>query len=167
MLLSAFMLSQRWCTSHRTHDNVRDNCLLGCAGSPDSLSGIMSAAFRSGWLWAPSMTPIPVPMSHVHGLGDASAVVCHTASDRKLILATMSYHAVRATHRQQGPLAYGRATTPSKFEHLRALISKGLLEEYHKLLFDPGIRVWQPAVQKAFQGDTSTTTCCNATSMPN
>lgn len=45
----------------------------------------------------------------VHDLDDSSDVVCHTAAGRRLILATLSYHAVRATRRQQGPLAYGRA----------------------------------------------------------
>lgn len=43
------------------------------------------------------------------GLGDSGDVACHTAPCWRLHRATLSYHAVCAPRRQQGPLSYGRA----------------------------------------------------------
>lgn len=42
-------------------------------------------------------------------LGDSGDVVSHTASYRRLLIATLAYHAVRAARRQHGLALFGRA----------------------------------------------------------
>lgn len=47
-------------------------------------------------------------VSDFFGLGDSGDVINPAASFRRLIQATLAYHAVRAARRQQGPLNHGR-----------------------------------------------------------
>lgn len=85
-----------WCMWHCMHDTTKDTCLYGCEGQPDSLSHYLRcwplrlavALFDAGDPTASA--------TEFFAVGDSSDVTDAVGSFRRLVLATLGYHATRA-----------------------------------------------------------------------
>lgn len=112
-----------WCTSHRMHDGTRDMCLFGCAGQGDCLAHYLRCAPVRMTVGIFDESDPHTSVADFFGLGEAADVSDPPAAFRRLILATLGYHAVRAHRRQHGmPSALRAADT------LRATVAAHIRE---------------------------------------
>lgn len=96
-----------WTTSDRMHDRVRDDCLLGCAGAPDSLKHYISCTGLRGLLEI-SSSPEEMPLSQCLGLCTREASPPAKVAVRRLVCATALYQAMRDERRKMGEASPGR-----------------------------------------------------------